>query len=352
MPLGTLYEQIRILSNNKLNILGERLIKTWKSLHFAIKIIKMDQKKRKVKKYYTDQMRKHMRKGGSLEVGMKGYLCSCQYREKDCVKEAYNVLNKYYDLLHGKKDQEEATEKEVVNDISDDLQNEIKQLQSEGGAKSRFKSIESGAKNLLFIKTKIDNHAELIDKLIFDLINEKQPQTRFLLKMIPIHVVCKARVDDIKLHMQPLLENSLKEKPNTFGIAFNSRNNDSLSKDDVIRVVAEMVQNMDKNIKVYLAQPELSVIIEVIKGFALLAVIKNFVKNKRYHLIHLCNDDTIIKEEPKNDVAESSKEKEDSINNIKEKEESIKDMEKSINEKTMKEEDTIKEKEELINDKE
>lgn len=36
-----------------------------------------------------------------LAPGMKGFLCTCNFREKDCVKESYNILNEYADEIFG-----------------------------------------------------------------------------------------------------------------------------------------------------------------------------------------------------------------------------------------------------------
>lgn len=32
-----------------------------------------------------------------LEAGLKGFLCTCNFREKECVRESYNLLNEYAD---------------------------------------------------------------------------------------------------------------------------------------------------------------------------------------------------------------------------------------------------------------
>lgn len=61
----------------------------------------MDDKKKR-KKYFSHQGNDFKRrKRLSLECGMKGFLCTCNFREKDCVREAYNLLNEYADKLYG-----------------------------------------------------------------------------------------------------------------------------------------------------------------------------------------------------------------------------------------------------------
>lgn len=34
-----------------------------------------------------------------LAPGMKGFICTCNFREKECVKESYNILNEYADEI-------------------------------------------------------------------------------------------------------------------------------------------------------------------------------------------------------------------------------------------------------------
>ena len=38
-----------------------------------------------------------------LSPGMSGFIATCNDREKQCVREAYNLLNKYADKLYGKE---------------------------------------------------------------------------------------------------------------------------------------------------------------------------------------------------------------------------------------------------------
>ena len=40
------------------------------------------------------------RKRFNLSAGLRGFLCTCSGPSKDCVKEAYNILNEYADKLY------------------------------------------------------------------------------------------------------------------------------------------------------------------------------------------------------------------------------------------------------------
>lgn len=56
--------------------------------------------KKKRKNYFSNHGNDHKRrKRLSLEIGMRGFLCTCNFREKDCVREAYNLLEEYADKI-------------------------------------------------------------------------------------------------------------------------------------------------------------------------------------------------------------------------------------------------------------
>lgn len=54
------------------------------------------------KNKYKAFANKH-KKGSKLEPGLVGFLCTCngKFREKDCLREAYNILNEFADELYG-----------------------------------------------------------------------------------------------------------------------------------------------------------------------------------------------------------------------------------------------------------
>lgn len=243
-------------------------------------------KRKKTKQYYVNQHKKNKGDHKTLQVGMKGYLCSCNNREKECLREAYNLLNKYYDVIRTKTDKEEIKE-----EVEDELKAEIEVLKSLTTA--RFQAIDSGAKNLIFVKANVENHEEIIELLVKDLKETKMAQTRYLLRIVPIETVCKATVEDIKNHIGPFLDKHFIETSKTFGIIFNSRNNNSLSKDEVIKQVAEMVHERNVANKVNLLHAEISIIIEVIKGYALLSIIPYYIEHKKYHTLKLCEEQAV-----------------------------------------------------------
>ncbi|KAF5278100.1 hypothetical protein FQR65_LT03616, partial [Abscondita terminalis] len=217
------------------------------------------------------------RKKYVLQPGLKGFFCSCNVRERDCVKESYNILNEYADKLYGPEKQEAAS-----NDDIDDLYTEIQALKSQATSR-RFQVVESGAKNIVFIRTTIEEPSKLAETIIEDVSSKKEQKTRYLLRLVPIEATCKAYLDEIKKCFEPLLEKYFCT-PKTFSIVYNHRNNNNLSKDEVINTIASMISTKNSEHKVDLKGGEVSVVIEIIKGFALIGVVPNFLKYKKYNL--------------------------------------------------------------------
>lgn len=61
----------------------------------------MDADKRKRKYYSINHNYQKKRRQYTLEPGIKGFFCTCNFHEKDCVREAKNILTEYADNLYG-----------------------------------------------------------------------------------------------------------------------------------------------------------------------------------------------------------------------------------------------------------
>ncbi|XP_074034319.1 THUMP domain-containing protein 1 [Leptinotarsa decemlineata] len=247
-------------------------------------------------KYKYSNRSKNNRKPG-LDIGLKGFLCSCNNREKDCVREAYNLLNKYADILYPSQKTEASEPKKCIDgeelNIEEELENELLELKSEKKNVKRFQVIESGAKNFLFIKTTMEDPVHLAHSLISDLHSTKIQQTRFLIRLTPIETTCRAYLKDIEVAFLPLAEKYFKNSPRTFSIVYNHRNNNNLNRDEIITAVANIVATVNNNNKVDLKSADVSIVIEVIKGIVLIGVVPDFIKFKKYNLLSVTEEEKV-----------------------------------------------------------
>lgn len=250
----------------------------------------------KSKQFYSKQARKHNRH--FIEVGDAGFLVTCNFKERDSVRECYQLLNEYYKKTADVKVEEQVVKPEEDDDIESQLKDQIAKTKEEVKERSRmFQQIDTGVQNLIFIKASIDNVLELGSSIIRDLAETKKKKTKFTLRLLPIETVCKAQVGDIAQAAEKLFDKHFME-PVTFGINFNRRYNNDVSRDEVIKVLANIVTSKNPLNKVNLKEPDRSIIVEVVKGHCLLSVVPDYVKLKKYNVNELW-----AKREPANDTS-------------------------------------------------
>ena len=245
----------------------------------------------KTKAFFTKQARKSSR--NSIEPGDKGFLVTCNFKERDSIRECYQLLNEYYKKLNPEDSNKEQDDDE--DDISSQLQDQIAKTTKEMKERSfKFVSTETGIHNLIFIKTTIDDPLTLGTTIIRDLAETKKKRTKVTLRFVPITTICKAKMEDIKDAAGLLFDKHFLKEPSTFGIIFRKRFNNDIQREEVIKELAELVALKNIGNKVKLDDPQKTIVVEIIKGNCLLSVLPDYLKLKKYNLNELWGK----KEEP------------------------------------------------------
>uniref|UniRef100_A0A8D8G385 THUMP domain-containing protein 1 homolog n=1 Tax=Culex pipiens TaxID=7175 RepID=A0A8D8G385_CULPI len=244
--------------------------------------------------YYAKAADYHRKKPAYLEAGQRGFMVTCNMRERDCTRDAFRLLNEYADDLYGKvgesKEQpaeEGAAEEDEEEDISVQVQKQAEAAKSEK-KKFRFESVDTGAKNVCFITTVLEDPTELALKILRDAAETKKQKSRYILRLMPIEVVTKANLKDIMDGAGKLFDRYFLKEPKTFAIIFNRRFNNGLDRESTINALAEMISAKNRGNKANLKHPELAVIVEVIKGLTLISVVPQFSELRKYNLMEIC----------------------------------------------------------------
>ncbi|KAH8296621.1 hypothetical protein KR054_008796, partial [Drosophila jambulina] len=245
-----------------------------------------------------------------LQPGQRGFFATCNINEKACVRECYNLLNHYADLLYGPEKQEnepeknpndeqkEASEAEKPtggasadnNDDDDDLEAAAaKCRETLSQRKVRFQNMDTGTTNCVFIRTLLDDPVELGKYIINDIQTTGKSQSRFVLRLVPIEAVCRANMPDIVNAAGALFDKHFLKEPTSYGIIFNHRYNQQIKRDEVIHQLADLVNSKNIGNKVDLKEAKKSIIVEVLRGYCLLSVIDNYLESKKYNLAELAN---------------------------------------------------------------
>ncbi|XP_014470691.1 PREDICTED: THUMP domain-containing protein 1 homolog [Dinoponera quadriceps] len=273
-------------------------------------------------KYFTNHHKK--RKLFTIEPGMTGFLCTCNFNEKGCITDAYKLLNQFADEdamskrveepkvsdasdTLDKKEDKSSSDFDKEEDISTALEKEIDELRTKSEIplySRRFQVVDTNVKNMIFIKSTLPKPLELVTKIVTELDATKKQCTRYLLRLLPIEVVCKAYMDDIRTKANVLLEEYFSQEPKTFSIVFNRHSNNSIKRNEIIEDLAEIISKKNPGNKADLKNPEIAVVVEVIRGLCLLSIAPNYYKFKKYNLIEICNSTKNKESEIKGDESE------------------------------------------------
>lgn len=262
-------------------------------------------RKRSKKRYAPGHHNKRWKGSRELEVGMQGILITCNMNERKCTAEAFNLLNEYADKLYGPEKLQEnngsSSEEEDADeeDVDEALKKEVAQLKASGAKQERrFQALDSGANNVIFIKTHNLESDKLVHHILSDLHTTKKKKSRVILRMLPVTGTCKAFQDDMVKYLTTFLEPWFKT-PNcgTYQIAFKARNSSHNKRDEIIKSIAGLVGKLNPKNKVDLTNPELTIIVEVIKAVCCISVVKDYTLYRKYNVQEVVKEDT-----PKPDV--------------------------------------------------
>uniref|UniRef100_A0A8D3EG84 THUMP domain containing 1 n=1 Tax=Scophthalmus maximus TaxID=52904 RepID=A0A8D3EG84_SCOMX len=246
-----------------------------------------ESRKRGKKRYAGGHHGKRWKGSRELEVGMEGILITCNMNERKCTAEAFNLLNEYADNLYGAEKVSKRSAPEEDVDVA--LKKEVAQLQASGKKQERrFQALDSGANNVIFIKTQNLESDKLVHHILSDLHTTKKKKSRVILRMLPVTGTCKAFQDDMVKYLTTYLDRG--SKPQT--VVLNSFNPEfHLFYDKCL------VGKLNPKNKVDLTNPELTVIVEVIKAVCCISVVKDYTLYRKYNVQEVVKEDA-----PKPDV--------------------------------------------------
>ncbi|XP_028828288.1 LOW QUALITY PROTEIN: THUMP domain-containing protein 1 [Denticeps clupeoides] len=246
-----------------------------------------DESKKRGRRRYGGPRGKRARGSGELEVGMQGVLITCNMNERKCTAEAYDLLSEYAEQLYGPETfAEDSHSEEDGDDVEAALKREVAQIRTSTEKRERrFQALESGANNVVFIRTQGLDPGQLVHRILQDLHTTKKKKSRVILRMLPVCGTCKAFPEDMEKYLSTFLEPWFKT-PNqaSYQIVFKARNSSHNKRDDVIKSLAGLVGRLNPANKVNLTNPELTIIVEVIKSVCCVSVARDYVAFKKFNL--------------------------------------------------------------------
>ncbi|TRY86150.1 hypothetical protein DNTS_030209 [Danionella cerebrum] len=252
-----------------------------------VQLAAMSEPRKRNRKRYGGFCHKRAKSGNELDVGAQGVLITCNMEERKCTCEALDLLGEYADAIYGPPPEGEFEKDHPDEDDAEKaLQKEVSQLKwSTKWTLQRFHAQPSGAFNVVFIRSQGVDPVELVHRIFTDLEKSKQSKARAIIRMIPVTMTCRAYPDDMDRALGVFLQRwFLAPQRATFNICFKSRNSGHMHRDDVISDVAALVAKLNPRNKVDLKNPELSIVIEVIKTVCCVSVLPDYFRFRKYNL--------------------------------------------------------------------
>jgi len=263
----------------------------------------MPSEKRKARKqnyFKAVKQSKKYAQGKVLKEDMVGFLLTCNNREREAVREGYNLLNEFADKMLGPEKKDEGTPVEDLDcdDIDNAFDKEKEDLVEENTKEfreRRFQQVESGANNCMFIKTTLEDPETLVHDIIREISETKIQKARFILRMIPVIGTCKAYEENIEKHAEKVLANVFKEGTEmTYSILFKTRNNNKVSRDDTIKTLGGVIKRLPGKTSVDLKNPDVCVVVEIIRTVCCLGIARNYFGKKKYNLVELARAEEVL----------------------------------------------------------
>ncbi|XP_059095088.1 THUMP domain-containing protein 1 homolog [Tigriopus californicus] len=264
-------------------------------------------RKSRDKQFYIQQAKRNKLAKFSLVPGIKGFLLFCNKHEKEAIREGYRILNEFADkrtqvleesLKEVKQEhqlsaqsQDSQSDEEIDVDQAMDEERQAlareRQLPSE---EKRFQVVESGAQNVLFIRTTWEDPVQLAMDVMNAILESGEQRTRYLLRLLPVEATCKSQETAIEKAIQTILPRWFKGKSEvSYAVQFKCRLNSNLNKDHITRMIGRLVRQVNDAAKVDFKKPNLTVMVEVMKGNCCIGVLPNYAHYRKYNLIELAS---------------------------------------------------------------
>ncbi|XP_045212610.2 THUMP domain-containing protein 1-like [Mercenaria mercenaria] len=288
--------------------------------------------KKRPKSYYIKCAAggKKVKKTNIISAGMKGFLVTCNKYERETVREMYNLLNEYADVMYGPELDNTATKAADTSDNDSDEEDIEKAMAKETSAikqasigERRFQNTDTKCNNVIFIRTTLEDPCRLAHEIFRDIQDKQVQKARYAIRMLPVAAICTPVTKDIEQTLKTVLAPHFETE---FGVGINYtaackiRNNNSVSKNMILPLLGKLIKEMNPLHRLCHDEPDLVIIIEVIQKACCFSVVKDYFKFRKYNLHEIIKkpieDETCDKGNADKDVEDDKRDNEGSADNV------------------------------------
>ncbi|ESQ41211.1 hypothetical protein EUTSA_v10013724mg [Eutrema salsugineum] len=166
---------------------------------------------------------------------------------------------------------------------------ELKELGDK--SKRRFMKLDPGCNGIAFIQMKRrdgdPSPKDIAQHAMTSAAATKKHMSRFILRLVPIEVSCYPSEEEISRAIKPLVEQYFPietDNPRKFAVLYGARANTGLDRMKIINTVAKSIPAPHK---VDLSNPEMSIVVEIVKTVCLIGVVEKYKELAKYNLRQL-----------------------------------------------------------------
>ncbi|PWW72140.1 hypothetical protein C7212DRAFT_302648 [Tuber magnatum] len=256
-------------------------------------------KKNKTKEYWKNQAKAKYHSLHSIEEGSQGIFATCDRgREARCVEEMYRLLEQVASELYGLDVSDDKNGKDEDEDIEASIRKEIGDLK---GAKSEkpFVSVKLDVECVVFFCLKPPCEPTAMVNALCAGTVEDRLKSRYVHRLTPVTRIGKANAEGLEAVAKEVLPPHFHqgEECIKFAIKPTSRNHNYLKRDQIIKIVADVVGTKHK---ADLKNPDLLILVDFYQSICGMSVVKDWETLKKFNLAQL--------QEPKTDTKEGGSE--------------------------------------------
>ncbi|CAH2072904.1 unnamed protein product, partial [Thlaspi arvense] len=166
---------------------------------------------------------------------------------------------------------------------------ELKELGDK--SKRRFTKLDPGCNGIVFIQMKRrdgdPSPKDIAQHAMTSAAATKKHMSRFILRLLPIEVSCYPSEEEISRAIKPLVEQYFPietDNPRKFAVLYGARANTGLDRMKIINTVAKSIPAPHK---VDLSNPDMSIVVEIVKTVCLIGVVEKYKELAKYNLRQL-----------------------------------------------------------------
>ena len=152
--------------------------------------------------------------------------------------------------------------------------------------KARFKAVDSGCNNLVFISSAVSDPCQFAFDILSDIHKSGKGRARYMQRIFPVVATCKADLESVKKTASLVLPKYFGPPSNkSYLILYKARNSASaLSRDVIIETVGSVIKAINPECSANLSDPDYAVSVDIIKTVCCISVFRDFSKLKKYNV--------------------------------------------------------------------